>query len=105
MAAPIHLVPVTLADHVGQFLRATRLSRSHTQISLAAELHISQATLSEWERGTCCPRINDWMAICLALACEPGHSLQTVILAYAHAEAAREYAKNAPLLAHADRRR
>jgi transcriptional regulator with XRE-family HTH domain len=85
MAAISRRVPVTISEHIGSWIRRTRLAAGHTQISLSAKLGTSQGGLSAWERGDVAPRTDDFVAVCHALRAEPGHALQSIAIAYTHA--------------------
>ena len=46
------------AEKTGQLIRTLRREKNMTQLQLAEELHLSDKTISKWERGAGCPDIS-----------------------------------------------
>ena len=45
-------------EKVGALIRSLRRENRMTQLQLAEKLHISDRTVSKWERGLGCPEIS-----------------------------------------------
>ncbi len=52
---------------IGELIRKERLSRGLTQLQLADKLHLSDKTISKWERGQGCPDVSLLGALAAAL--------------------------------------
>ncbi|WP_418667673.1 helix-turn-helix domain-containing protein [Allofournierella sp.] len=63
------------AAKTGALIRALRLEKGLTQKQLADRLHLSDRTVSKWERGAGCPDLSLFGALAGELGVDPGRLL------------------------------
>lgn len=71
--------PPTVREAIGKRLRMLRECQGLSQEAIAAKVHATQASVSEWERGRKLPTIPAQRALADALSVERAHLFAEVV--------------------------